>query len=119
MWIRKTDSFSLQHNVRELPQSKSHVDTQSMNSRRNYSYHQAPFQINGESLANVTAYAYLLRWRSVLCNYHQEDASRSSFSCDDLDAEKVMVINCQDRTEKDKARLMGKRAKKTRQIAAH
>lgn len=109
----------MQHNVRELPQSKSHVDTQSMHSRRNYSYHQAPFQIDGEFLANVTAYAYLLRWHSVLCNYHQEDESRSSFSCDDLDAEKVTVINHQDRMEEDKARLMGKRAKKTRQIAAH
>lgn len=119
MWIRKTDSFSLQHNVRELPQSKSHVDTQSMHSVRNCSYHQALFQIDGQFPANVTAYAYAMRWRSVLCNYHQEDASRSSSSCDDLDAEEVTVINRQHQTEEDQARLMGKRAKKTRQIAAH
>ncbi len=112
MWIRKTDSFSLQHNVRELPQSKSHVDTQSMHSRRNDSYHQAPFQIDGQFPANVTAYAYVMRWRSVLCNYHQEDASRSSFSCDDLDAEEVTVINRQHRMEEDKARLMRKKSQK-------
>lgn len=91
----------------ELPQLKSHVGTQSMHSRRNYSYHQAPFRIDGEFMANVTAYVYLL----PCCNYHQV-VSRFSFSCDDLDAEKVMVINCHDRTEEDKARLMGKRSKK-------
>lgn len=99
----------------ELPQLKSHVGTQSMHSRRNYSYHQAPFRIDGEFVANVTAYVYLL----PCCNYHQVP-SRFSFSCDDLDAEKkIMVINRQDQTEEDKGRLMGKRSKKTRQIAAH
>lgn len=75
-------------------------------------------KIHFSSMENVTAYVYLFLCRLVLCNYHQ-DVSRFSFFCDDLDAEKVMVINRHDWTEEDRARLKGKRTKKTRQIAAH
>lgn len=87
---------------------------QSRHSRRNYSYHHAPFRIDGEFVANVMAYVYLLLCRLVLCNYHQV-VSRFTFSCDDLDAEKVMGIKHQDRTEEDKNQTCGRKKKQKRQ----